>query len=75
MDLHDPYTYLWIGWLLAFLGIEGFALARKEKGDTLSEHVWSWFSVKERKGGYKWRRGVLGAFLAWLVAHFMGAPV
>ena len=62
---------IWVAWIGAFLVIEGIALVRKERGDTLSENVWRWFSIKDRKPGYKTRRFVLLTFLAWLVTHFL----
>jgi hypothetical protein len=65
------YTFAWLVWLGLFGVIEGFALMRKEKGDTLSEHIWSWFSVKGKGSMWRLRRFSLLAFLAWLVAHFL----
>ena len=71
--MNDTYTQLWILWIALFGVIEGFSIYDKKKGDTLSEHFWSVIG-SERKGyplptGYKWRRGVLGAFLTWLMIH------
>ena len=70
--LNDTYTWLWAIWGLFFLAIEGGAIMDKRPGDTLSEHVWKWIGKKgyEKPSGYKWRRGALGAFLAWLAYHF-----
>lgn len=65
----DAFTALWLVWLLMFLGIEGAALFRKERGDTLSEHVWKWFSVKDKAPGWIARRVALLAFLLWLFLH------
>lgn len=67
----DGYTVLWLIWLAMFGAIEGAALANKRTGDTLSEHVWEWFSMKEKAKGWRARRFSLLAFLAWLVAHFL----
>ncbi|MFF3055009.1 hypothetical protein [Streptomyces sp. NPDC057909] len=39
------WSWLWVGWLAAFVVIEGKALFNKTEGDTLSEHVWRWFST------------------------------
>ena len=70
--MNDTYTWLWIAWLLAFLGIEAAALLNKDRGDTLSEHVWKWFSVKEGNSRKRTVRiATLGAFLAWLAIHFL----
>lgn len=72
MELVSSYTSLWAVWIAMFVAVEGSALFRKEKGDTLSEHVWKWIGKRgyEKPSGYKWRRGALGLFLAWLIAHF-----
>lgn len=67
----DVWSWLWVVWLAAFAVIEGAAIARKERGDTLSENVWRWFSVKDRSPGYKMRRFVLLTFMVWLTAHFL----
>ena len=70
--LNSSYTWLWAIWGLFFVAIEGAALMNKEHGDTLSEHVWKFIGKKgySLPSGYKWRRGALGVFLLWLVAHF-----
>ena len=70
--MNDTYTWLWIAWLVAFLGIEGAALINKDKGDTLSEHVWKWFSVREAGSKKRtFRIATLGAFMLWLGIHFV----
>ena len=35
------WDLLWLGWVIAGLMIEGFALASRTPGATLSEHVWA----------------------------------
>ncbi len=74
------FTWIWLLWIAAFLGIEGVALFNSKPGDTLSEHVWAWFGTQRRKPGEPerprsgWtqlRRFTLLAFLAWLSAHFL----
>lgn len=72
------WTYLWLGWLAAFCVIEGKALFNKTEGDTLSEHVWKWFSTQrtatkqgQPTGWVRLRRFVLLAFMAWLSVHFL----
>lgn len=65
------YTAAWATWLLMFAAIEGAALADKREGDTLSEHVWRWFSIKNKSRGWRLRRAALLAFLAWITGHFM----
>lgn len=67
----DGFTIAWIFWLAMFLVIEGAAIFRKERGDTLSEHVWRWFSVSGKPRGYKMRRFVLLVFLVWLTVHLL----
>lgn len=65
------YTWAWIFWLALFAVIEGAAIIDRDRGDTLSEHVWAWFGVRGKPKGYKARRFVLLAFLAWLVVHLI----
>jgi hypothetical protein len=67
------YTIAWLAWLGAFALIEGKALFNKTEGDTLSEHVWRWFAVKDksRKGLVRARRFALLAFMSWLSIHFL----
>lgn len=69
--MNDGYTIAWLLWILAFFVIEVPAILNKRLGDTLSEHVWRWFSVKSRSTGWKIRRFSLLALLAWLSAHFL----
>lgn len=66
------YSKLWVAWLALFVAIEGASLANKKKGDTLSEHVWDWFSVNE-KGSRKRTIRMVGlfGFMAWLLVHFV----
>ena len=70
--LDGTYTMLWAIWGLLFIAIEGAAIANKQPGDTLSEHVWKWIGKKgyPKPNGYKMRRGALGVFLLWLIWHF-----
>lgn len=67
----DLYTVLWLAWLALFGAIEGAALKNKRSGDTLSEHVWRWFSIADKGAAWRVRRCALLAILAWLVAHFV----
>lgn len=67
----DGFTIAWLLWGLAFLVIEGVALFNAKRDDTLSEHVWRWFSIRKRSKGWQARRFALVAFLAWLVLHFL----
>lgn len=60
------YTVGWLIWALGFIVLETFAIRSKDKGDTLSEHVW-WF---ERWAG-SIGRFIIGGGLAWLAYHFL----
>lgn len=66
------FSWAWVGWILAFLVIEGLALFNKDKGDTLSENVWRWFGVKGKPSGKNSLRtmGLMG-FMIWLAIHFV----
>jgi hypothetical protein len=68
----DGSTVGWLAWIAAFVVLEGRALITKRQGDTLSEHVWKWFAIKDKnaKAGQA-RRAVLLMGLAWLSAHFL----
>ncbi|WJN62622.1 hypothetical protein [Streptomyces phage phiScoe10] len=64
----------WAAWAGAFVVIEGIALYRKDKNDTLSEQVWRIFHTQRGQQKTKTtqaRRAVLVMFLCWLVAHFL----
>ncbi len=68
----DFFDWVWLTWLASFLVFEGVALARKERGDTLSENVWG-VLFKGGRGG-KVRVGpwiAMAVLLAWLVPHFL----
>ena len=73
--MSDPFTWFWVGWLLLFVVIEGVALVRKERGDTLSEKVWAWFWLQGDKSKLQAWQVVLRvgfiAFWAWLSLHFI----
>ncbi|MCY0933642.1 hypothetical protein [Streptomyces sp. H34-S4] len=68
------FEIAWAAWAGTFVVIEGIALSRKRKNDTLSEQVWKVFHTSQGQQKTKTtqaRRAVLVMFLAWLVAHFM----
>ena len=67
----SAYTIGWLVWIAAFVVLESTALKRKAAGDTLSEYVWKWFSVTERRPAWQLRRFILLAGLAWLALHFL----
>lgn len=64
-------TWLWIAWIVAFFALEVPALLNKREGDTLSEHLWRWFSINEQGHFWRLRRFALLAILAWLAAHLL----
>ena len=65
------WTIGWVLWLGMFAALEGAALLNRGRGDTLSEHVWKWFSVTDKAKGWRIRRAALLAFTVWLTVHFM----
>lgn len=65
------WSYLWLAWLLAFCVIEGIAIFDSQRGNTLSENVWAWFSIKGKGRAWRFRRFVLLSFMAWLTVHFV----
>ena len=64
----DLWTILWLVWGALFALIEGVAIARDARGDTLSEHLRLWFRTDTRKGRTAWLI-VSGVFMAWFVTH------
>jgi hypothetical protein len=65
------WTVAWIMWFVFFAAVEGAALVNKDRGDTLSEHVWSWFKIREKPRQWTVRRAVLAGFLVWLLVHMV----
>ncbi len=82
-DADPVFTYGWLGWLLYFAILEGYALYdayKKRKKDPdyypgmLSQHVWMWFGTKkgtQPDAGAWTRRSILALFLLWLNLHFL----
>ena len=62
-------TEAWSLWIAAFIAIEGRAILSKEKGDTLSEHVWKWFNIEKRESNWTGKRVFLAGGLVWLLGH------
>lgn len=58
------FTAGWIVWGIGFAVLEGIAIKRKAKGDTLSEHVW--FIVRKTPL-FRW---LILAAMIWLTLHF-----
>lgn len=65
------YTWAWIFWFAWFAVVEGFALADRDRNDTLSEHIWGWFRIRDKPQQWTWRRAVLAGFLVWLLVHMV----
>jgi hypothetical protein len=65
------WTLAWLIWLGLFLAIELPAAFNKEKGDTLSEHVWKWFNIKNKAEPWNTRRAILALSFLALGAHFL----
>lgn len=72
IDIPDwVFTVLWLIWLGIFIIIEGLALADRDEGDTLSEHVWKWFAIKGKGKWVTLRRLALVTLMVWLTIHFL----
>lgn len=67
----NGWTVAWAIWIAIFFAIELPALFNQRLGDTLSEHLWRWFAISGKPAGWRARRFVLLAGLAWLVAHLL----
>lgn len=65
------FTVAWIVWAGMFVVVEGIALVNKSKDDTLSEHVWSIFKVRQQPTKWSFARFFLAAFMVWLSGHFV----
>lgn len=66
------FTVAWLLWLAVLLVVEGVALLNRRKGDTLSEHAWEWFSVRDQSTAWRTLRFAGGAaFLGWLLIHIV----
>lgn len=64
------FTLLWVAWILMFVVVESVALARDMPGDTLSEHIRKWFSVKTAFGRSMFLF-FFGGFVVWFVFHII----
>lgn len=65
------FTWAWVFWLAMFAVIEGAAIFNKQPDDTLSEHVWKWFQIREKPRQWTVRRWALAVFLVWLLVHMV----
>lgn len=62
------FTWLWIGWLVAFAVIEAVALKNDLPEDTLSEHVRRWLSIHTQLGRTVFLIA-FGGFTLWFAMH------
>jgi hypothetical protein len=68
------WTLAWIFWIGFFLVVEGWALASKKAGSTLSEHVWRFtrpYGNKQVSAAAITARTLVGLLLVWLLGHFI----
>jgi hypothetical protein len=71
----SAWSIAWIAWALAFVGIEGAALMRKDRPGrpaTLSAHVW-WL-VRGTGTWHQLARAALVFGLGWLTHHLLAGP-
>jgi hypothetical protein len=66
-------TLIWLIWLGIFVPLEIYGLWTNRRGDTLSENVWMWFHVMDKRPTVlTWiLRAVLLVFLGWLTMHLV----
>lgn len=72
----NGWLVFWLAWCGVFVVGEGIALARTQRGDTLSETVWRWLHVtpgktKASAALTRFPTYVVGALLVWLFGHFL----
>ena len=69
----SSWSMTWLGLIAVGVVIELAALTNKRPDDTLSEHVWRWFAVREKKrrGWVGARRAALLLLMVWLTVHFV----
>lgn len=67
----DKFTLAWILWIAYFLVVEFDALLTGRPAGTLSDHVWDWFSIRNKGALWRLRRFILLSFVAWVSAHFL----
>jgi hypothetical protein len=72
--MNEVFTALWAFWAVCFFAFEGWALANKTDGDTLSEHFRYYFKVKGKTGSFVFL-AMFGTFAAWFAAHIVGGNI
>lgn len=63
------FTIGWSIWVIYFVVLETFALIDRDKGDTLSEHIWAIIFANDRPRSVVFY--IAGGALVWLVVHFL----
>lgn len=63
------YTIAWLVFGVFFVVVETIALIDRRPGDTLSEHLRSWFATRGKPRWWQARRAVLVVFLVWFPVH------
>jgi hypothetical protein len=70
----NGWTWLWVGWLIAFASVEIPAIIRRNNStddpDTLSDHLVRWFHIRTTGGKIAWSVFALGGAL-WLWLHIL----
>lgn len=66
------WTVGWLLWIAWFVVEEGVALALKKPGRTLSEHVWDWLNVYDKRPTALTVMGRTALAIGgiWLAGHF-----
>ena len=59
------FALFWAGWIVLALAVESWALFNKARGDTLTEFVRAYIISSP------WGYLLIGAFLLWLVFHWL----
>lgn len=72
MKLNWKYSIAWFFWIFIFVIIELIAIIDKSKGDTLSEHFWDLFDVKNSENPSKIMRFIALIGLTWVYLHLLG---
>lgn len=65
------YTIAWLLWLAALAALETAALVDKRPGDTFSEHVIKWASMRGHGRMWRLRRLALLVVLSYLAIHLL----
>ncbi len=66
------FDVFWSALVVLGLSVEAVALARPERGDTASEHVWRWLRVRDSRPTLPFviLRVLVAIACVWLSGHF-----